>query len=68
MSTPEIKPRPLPIRYCTDKVPFDVTQHEVLAASLNKIHKRHSRLFSNDSRSVDLLCRLILATVIDCSD
>jgi len=43
MTTPEIKPRPLPIYY-TDKVPFDVTQHEVLAASLNRIQTRHSRL------------------------
>jgi len=42
--TSEIQPRLLPIRYCTDKVPLGVTQHEVLAASLNKVHTRHSRL------------------------
>jgi hypothetical protein len=57
-TTPEITPRPLPIRYYTDKVPFDVTQHEVLAASLNKLQTRHSRLFPAIQRSVNLHCRL----------
>ena len=35
ITTPVTKPRPIQIRYYTNKVPFDVTQHEVLAASLN---------------------------------
>jgi hypothetical protein len=58
MTTPEIKPRPLPIHYYTDVLSFDVTQHYLLAASLNYKH------FRSDSTSVGLHCRLILAAVM----
>ena len=40
ITTRVIKPRPLPVRYYTDIVPFDFTQNEVLVASLNTINHK----------------------------
>jgi hypothetical protein len=66
---PEIRPRLLPstflpIRYSTDILPFDATQHEAVTASVHKPQTRHSSLLPIDSSSVNLHCCLRLVALM----